>query len=108
MTQVFDAIVIGAGQACPSPDGLTAAGMKVALVERKMVGGTCVNTGCMPTKTLVASAMRGPPCPAQRRVRDRDREPGRDRHETGQGPGRCRLNQRPHECRNVAGRAWRA
>ena len=57
MTQVFDAIVIGAGQAGPSLAGrLTAAGMKVALIERKLFGGTCVNTGCMPTKTLVASA----------------------------------------------------
>jgi pyruvate/2-oxoglutarate dehydrogenase complex dihydrolipoamide dehydrogenase (E3) component len=57
MTQVFDAIVIGAGQAGPSLAGrLTSAGMKVALVERKLFGGTCVNTGCMPTKTLVASA----------------------------------------------------
>ena len=57
MTQYFDAIVIGAGQAGPSLAGrLTAAGMKVALVERKLFGGTCVNTGCMPTKTLVASA----------------------------------------------------
>lgn len=57
MTQTFDAIVIGAGQAGPSLAGrLTAAGMKVALVERKLFGGTCVNTGCMPTKTLVASA----------------------------------------------------
>ena len=57
MTQHFDAIVIGAGQAGPSLAGrLTAAGMKVALVERKLFGGTCVNTGCMPTKTLVASA----------------------------------------------------
>jgi pyruvate/2-oxoglutarate dehydrogenase complex dihydrolipoamide dehydrogenase (E3) component len=57
MTQFFDAIVIGAGQAGPSLAGrLTAAGMKVALVERKLFGGTCVNTGCMPTKTLVASA----------------------------------------------------
>ena len=57
MNQVFDAIVIGAGQAGPSLAGrLTAAGMKVALVERKLFGGTCVNTGCMPTKTLVASA----------------------------------------------------
>ncbi len=57
MTQAFDAIVIGAGQAGPSLAGrLTAAGMKVALVERKLFGGTCVNTGCMPTKTLVASA----------------------------------------------------
>ncbi|PXA80878.1 FAD-containing oxidoreductase [Caulobacter sp. D4A] len=55
--QVFDAIIIGAGQAGPSLAGrLTAAGWKVALVERKLFGGTCVNTGCMPTKTLVASA----------------------------------------------------
>jgi pyruvate/2-oxoglutarate dehydrogenase complex dihydrolipoamide dehydrogenase (E3) component len=53
----FDAIVIGAGQAGPSLAGrLTAAGMTVAVVERKLVGGTCVNTGCTPTKTLVASA----------------------------------------------------
>lgn len=53
----FDAIIIGAGQAGPSLAGrLTAAGMRVALVERKLFGGTCVNTGCMPTKTLVASA----------------------------------------------------
>lgn len=57
MNQLFDAIVIGAGQAGPSLAGrLTAAGMQVALVERKLVGGTCVNTGCIPTKTLVASA----------------------------------------------------
>src|SRR5215207_8861181 len=57
MTQVFDVIVIGAGQAGPSLAGrLTAAGMKVALVERKLFGGTCVNSGCIPTKTLVASA----------------------------------------------------
>jgi pyruvate/2-oxoglutarate dehydrogenase complex dihydrolipoamide dehydrogenase (E3) component len=57
MTQVFDAIIIGAGQAGPSLAGrLTAAGMKVAIVERNLFGGTCVNTGCMPTKTLVASA----------------------------------------------------
>jgi pyruvate/2-oxoglutarate dehydrogenase complex dihydrolipoamide dehydrogenase (E3) component len=57
MTQFFDAIVIGAGQAGPSLAGrLAAAGMKVAIVERKLFGGTCVNTGCMPTKTLVASA----------------------------------------------------
>ena len=57
MTRDFDAIIIGAGQAGPSLAGrLTGAGMKVALVERKLFGGTCVNTGCMPTKTLVASA----------------------------------------------------
>jgi pyruvate/2-oxoglutarate dehydrogenase complex dihydrolipoamide dehydrogenase (E3) component len=57
MTLRFDAIVVGAGQAGPSLAGrLTAAGMKVAIIERKLFGGTCVNTGCMPTKTLVASA----------------------------------------------------
>jgi pyruvate/2-oxoglutarate dehydrogenase complex dihydrolipoamide dehydrogenase (E3) component len=55
--QTFDAIIIGAGQAGPSLAGrLTAAGKKVALIERKLVGGTCVNTGCMPTKAMVASA----------------------------------------------------
>jgi len=55
--QAFDAIIIGAGQAGPSLAGrLTDAGWTVALVERKDFGGTCVNTGCMPTKTLVASA----------------------------------------------------
>ena len=53
----YDAIIIGAGQAGPPLAGrLTGAGMKVALIERKLFGGTCVNTGCMPTKTLVASA----------------------------------------------------
>ncbi|WP_293903872.1 FAD-containing oxidoreductase [Phenylobacterium sp.] len=57
MTQTFDAIILGAGQAGPPLAGrLTAAGMSVALVERKYFGGTCVNTGCMPTKALVASA----------------------------------------------------
>ena len=57
MAETFDAIIIGAGQAGPSLAGrLTAAGMKVALVERNLFGGTCVNTGCIPTKTLVASA----------------------------------------------------
>lgn len=53
----FDAIVIGAGQAGPPLVGrLAQAGMSVALIERALVGGTCVNTGCIPTKTLVASA----------------------------------------------------
>jgi pyruvate/2-oxoglutarate dehydrogenase complex dihydrolipoamide dehydrogenase (E3) component len=57
MTQKFDAIIIGAGQAGPALAGrLTAAGMTVALVERKFLGGTCVNTGCTPTKAMVASA----------------------------------------------------
>jgi pyruvate/2-oxoglutarate dehydrogenase complex dihydrolipoamide dehydrogenase (E3) component len=53
----FDAIIVGAGQAGPPLAGrLTAAGQTVAVVERKYIGGTCVNTGCIPTKTLVASA----------------------------------------------------
>ncbi|OBK41270.1 mercuric reductase [Mycobacterium sp. 1245111.1] len=57
MTRRFDAIVVGAGQAGPPLAGrLTAAGQTVAMVERKLFGGTCVNTGCIPTKTLVASA----------------------------------------------------
>ena len=53
----FDAIIIGAGQAGPSlANRLTQAGMTVAFVERKLFGGTCVNTGCTPTKAMVASA----------------------------------------------------
>ncbi|WP_108472545.1 FAD-containing oxidoreductase [Rhodanobacter thiooxydans] len=57
MSRRFDAIIVGAGQAGPPLAGrLTGAGRSVALVERKLFGGTCVNTGCMPTKTLVASA----------------------------------------------------
>ncbi len=57
MTRQFDAIVIGTGQAGPFlTRRLTATGMKVAIVERKLFGGTCVNTGCIPTKTMVASA----------------------------------------------------
>lgn len=53
----FDAIIIGAGQAGPSLAGrLNQAGLSVAIIERHLVGGTCVNTGCKPTKTLVASA----------------------------------------------------
>jgi pyruvate/2-oxoglutarate dehydrogenase complex dihydrolipoamide dehydrogenase (E3) component len=57
VTAHFDAIIVGAGQAGPSLAGrLTAAGQRVAMVERKLIGGTCVNNGCIPTKTLVASA----------------------------------------------------
>ena len=53
----YDAIVIGTGQAGPAlARRLVAAGWKVAIIERKLFGGTCVNTGCTPTKTLVASA----------------------------------------------------
>src|ERR1700740_2031335 len=57
MSTSYDAIVIGTGQAGPSlARGLAGAGMKVAIIERKLFGGTCVNTGCIPTKTMVASA----------------------------------------------------
>jgi pyruvate/2-oxoglutarate dehydrogenase complex dihydrolipoamide dehydrogenase (E3) component len=53
----YDAIIIGTGQSGPSlANRLTKAGMKVAIIERKLFGGTCVNTGCIPTKTMVASA----------------------------------------------------
>lgn len=57
MPGAFDAIIVGAGQAGPPLAArLSAAGMTVALIERHLVGGTCVNTGCTPTKTMVASA----------------------------------------------------
>jgi pyruvate/2-oxoglutarate dehydrogenase complex dihydrolipoamide dehydrogenase (E3) component len=57
MSRHFDSIIIGAGQAGPPLAGrLTQAGQTVALIERKLFGGTCVNTGCIPTKTMVASA----------------------------------------------------
>src|SRR6516225_4357867 len=57
MATTYDAIVIGTGQAGPFlTHRLVSAGMKVAVIERKLFGGTCVNTGCIPTKTMVASA----------------------------------------------------
>ncbi|MPY73976.1 MAG: FAD-containing oxidoreductase [Alphaproteobacteria bacterium] len=57
MVEKFDAIVIGTGQAGPSLAArMTQKGMKTAIIERKLFGGTCVNVGCIPTKTLIASA----------------------------------------------------
>ncbi|MBV9746341.1 MAG: FAD-dependent oxidoreductase, partial [Acidobacteriia bacterium] len=57
MSTAYDAIIIGTGQAGPPLAGrLVSAGMKVAIIERKLFGGTCVNTGCIPTKTMVESA----------------------------------------------------
>lgn len=57
MTTKFNAIVIGTGQSGPAlASRLSAEGMTVAVIERRRFGGTCVNTGCVPTKTLVASA----------------------------------------------------
>jgi pyruvate/2-oxoglutarate dehydrogenase complex dihydrolipoamide dehydrogenase (E3) component len=56
-TEKFDAIIIGSGQGGnPLAEVLTAAGKKTAMIERKDAGGTCINTGCTPTKTMVASA----------------------------------------------------
>ena len=57
MTESFDAIVIGAGQSGP-PLAVRCSkeGLKTAVIERKRLGGTCVNNGCIPTKALVASA----------------------------------------------------
>jgi len=57
MAERFDAIVIGVGQAAPALCArLDKEGLKTALIERHLLGGTCVNTGCIPTKTLIASA----------------------------------------------------
>jgi pyruvate/2-oxoglutarate dehydrogenase complex dihydrolipoamide dehydrogenase (E3) component len=57
MDENFDAIIIGTGQAGPSlAQRMTREGMKTAIIERKLFGGTCVNVGCIPTKALVASA----------------------------------------------------
>ena len=57
MSTAFDALIIGTGQAGPTLAGrLAGTGMKVAVVERHLFGGTCVNNGCTPTKAMVASA----------------------------------------------------
>ena len=57
MSSKYDAIVIGAGQAGPAlADRLGREGLKTAIIERHLLGGTCVNVGCIPTKTLVGSA----------------------------------------------------
>ncbi len=57
MSERFDDVIVGVGQAGPSlAVRLANSGRKVAIVERKLFGGTCVNTGCTPTKTMIASA----------------------------------------------------
>ena len=57
MNKSYDAIIIGTGQSGPFlAIRLAQAGHRVAIIERHMFGGTCINTGCIPTKTLVASA----------------------------------------------------
>jgi pyruvate/2-oxoglutarate dehydrogenase complex dihydrolipoamide dehydrogenase (E3) component len=56
-TTHFDAIILGSGQGGnPLAAAFSAKGKRVALIERRFVGGTCVNYGCTPTKTMVASA----------------------------------------------------
>ena len=101
----FDAIVIGAGQAGPSLAGrLTGAGMTVALVERKLFGGTCVNTGCTPTKTLVASAHAAH---LARRAAEYGVMLGgdvADRHGPREGARRRRLRGVAHRRRGLAAR----
>jgi pyruvate/2-oxoglutarate dehydrogenase complex dihydrolipoamide dehydrogenase (E3) component len=90
MKNNFDAIVIGSGQAGPSlAVRMAGAGQRVAIIERGLFGGTCVNTGCIPTKTLVASAyaahlsgraaefgvqLTGPICADMKRVKARKDE----------------------------------
>lgn len=84
MKKSYDAIVIGTGQAGPFlAIKMAKAGRKVAVIERGRFGGTCVNTGCIPTKTLVASA-RGPCGQARAGVRRQYRR-GVGRHEGGEG-----------------------
>jgi pyruvate/2-oxoglutarate dehydrogenase complex dihydrolipoamide dehydrogenase (E3) component len=57
MAERYDAIVIGVGQAAPALCArLDKEGLKTAVIERKLLGGTCVNNGCIPTKTMIASA----------------------------------------------------
>ena len=69
MSRHFDAIIIGTGQAGPSLAArFSAAGMAVAIIERHKFGGTCVNTGCIPTKTLIASAYAAHTCSPRRRI----------------------------------------
>ena len=95
MSTSYDAIVIGSGQAGPSlAVRLAEAGMKTALVEREHLGGTCVNDGCIPTKTLVASARAAH---VARRAADYgvERRAGQRRHEGGEGAqGRRRPGSR--------------
>ena len=106
----FDAIVLGTGQAGkPLALDLGGAGRRTALVEREYVGGTCINVGCTPTKTMVASArvaylarraadygVHGPPGPRRQGASELG---GRVRRSAGEsahgiaGPARRRLRR---------------
>ena len=71
--ETFDAIVIGAGQAGPALAArCSKEGMRTAVIERHHFGGTCVNVGCVPTKTLVVASARAV------RLTDRGAEPRRN------------------------------
>ena len=95
----FDDIVIGGGQAGPSlAVRLAGAGRRVAIVERRHLGGTCINTGCRPTKALIASAKVAAMArraadygiaagPVQRRHAGGDGAGRRHRRRGAQGPG---------------------
>ena len=105
----FDAIIIGAGQAGPPLAGrLTGAGMKVALVERALFGGTCVNTGCTPTKTLVASAYAAHLARRARSLRRRDRGQRHREHGARQGARRRRGCDARAPASRAGCAAWRA
>ena len=80
----YQAIVIGSGQGgTPLCRALAEAGLRTALIERQHVGGTCVNEGCTPTKTMVASARVAYLAPARRRLR---RAPRSGSRKHGPGP----------------------
>jgi pyruvate/2-oxoglutarate dehydrogenase complex dihydrolipoamide dehydrogenase (E3) component len=92
----YDAIIIGTGQAGPAlARRLATAGMTVVIVERALFGGTCVNTGCIPTKTLVASAYA-----MHMARRGRFRGGGRRTRAARYGPGQ---SQKRRDLRAVAG-----
>ncbi len=86
MPNKYDAIIIGTGQSGPSLAArLAGAGMQTAIIERKRFGGTCVNTGCPPTKTLVASARAAYMARRGGGLWGDDRGRGPGGHEKGQG-----------------------
>ena len=84
MSRSFDAMIIGAGQGEPFfALRLAEAGMNVAIIERKLLGGACVNSGCTPAKNLVARARATHLACARRR---RPRRAGSKRHSTSRSP----------------------
>ena len=100
----YDALIIGSGQAGPSlAVRLASAGMKFSLIEREHLGGTCVNDGCMPTKTLVASARAAYGAPRRRLRREARRYRGLKRDSRSRPVRRvaCDRGQR-RDARSVA------